>query len=485
MLARGMDRAEPGVTLCALTEKNYEAALDLRVHPEQQDWIAPVVKSLADSYIHAGAEPRLVFAEDRLVGFVMVYPWNDGDERVVTIVRLMIDERFQGRGYGRAALRESLAWARAMEPTVSRFSTSTKPDNRVALDLYKSAGFKPTGKLDEDGEVILVKTDLSELAGGWGAPRAVELSRMRAARKLIRPAFLASPCLSETRLDIELGARVALKLETLNPIRSFKGRGTDFLLSQLPGCEPIVCASAGNFGLGVAFSAKGRGRAVTVFAAKNANPMKLEAMRRLGAEVVLHGVDFDSAKEAARGHARERALPFIEDGAEPELAEGAGTIALELLEQVPAPEYVVLPLGNGALSHGVGTALKALSPRTTLVCVTACGAPAMYWSLAREASVTSKRAYTVADGIAVRNPVPYATKALIQLRPEVMEVSEEALFEAVHFIHRELGLVVEPAGAAGVAALLSQREVWRGRSVATVLAGGNVDPSRFQQGLAL
>lgn len=481
-----MDRTAPKVTLCALTDRNYAAALDLKVRPEQDAWIAPVVKSLADSFVYPGAEPLLVLAGHRPVGFVMIYPWTEGEERVVTIVRLMIDQRFQGRGFGRAALLESLEWAQTIEPSVSRFSTSAKPDNTAAISLYKSVGFTPTGKLDDDGEIILSKRYFpTDSEGKQGLPRPVELSRMRAARKVIRPAFLASPCLSGTRLDAPLGSSVALKVETLNPIRSFKGRGADFLLSQLPGHEPIVCASAGNFGQGLAYSAKGRGREVTVFAAKTANPAKVEAIRRLGADVILHGFDFDSAKEAARAHAEERSMLFIEDAAVPELAEGAGTIALELLEQIRAPEVLLLPLGNGALSHGVGTALKALSPRTKLVCVTACGAPAMYWSLARESPVASNRAYTVADGIAVRTPVPYATKALIALRPVVVEVAEDALLEAVHLIHRELGLVVEPAGAAGVAALLAQPEPWRGQSVATVLCGGNIDPSRFPHGLAV
>ncbi|TCQ12285.1 threonine dehydratase [Rhizobium sp. PP-F2F-G36] len=195
-----------------------------------------------------------------------------------------------------------------------------------------------------------------------------------AARKVIDPVFLQSPVLTSDTLGLSLFA----KDETGNPIRSFKGRGTGYFLSDNRGGEgPLVTASAGNFGQGLAYNAVRRGRSLTVFASVNANPLKIDAMRRLGAEVVLAGEDFDAAKAVARRHADERGLAFVEDGASAAIAEGAGTMAAELTEEVGALDAVFIPLGNGALAAGVGCWFKAQSPKTRVIAVAATGAPCM------------------------------------------------------------------------------------------------------------
>src|SRR5262249_3767159 len=151
---------------------------------------------------------------------------------------------------------------------------------------------------------------------------------------------------------------------------SFKGRGADWFVKTAPAPRAaLVCASAGNFGQALAHAATRRGHACAVFAARTANPLKLEAMRRVGADVRLGGEDFDAAKDAARAFAAARELRFVEDGAEPALAAGAGTIGLELA----AGEFdaVVVALGNGALLAGVGSALRRLAPRTAVIAVVA------------------------------------------------------------------------------------------------------------------
>lgn len=157
-----------------------------------------------------------------------------------------------------------------------------------------------------------------------------EVSRARA---LIDPVFLDSPVLSHNALDTALGCVCFLKIETLNPIRSFKGRGSSwFAQSFADKSRPVICASAGNFGQGVAYAGTRAGLTVKVVAATNANPLKLDAMRNFGAEVILHGHDFDAAKLHAAALADKGGGYFLEDGREPAISEGAGTIAVELLQ---------------------------------------------------------------------------------------------------------------------------------------------------------
>ena len=159
--------------------------------------------------------------------------------------------------------------------------------------------------------------------------KRLSLERIEEAARSIDPVFLDSPQYEAEVLGDELGLRLVCKVEMANPIRSFKGRGTDYLLHRLGGeAERLVCASAGNFGQGLAYAARKRNVPLTVFASENANPAKVESMRRFGAEVRLEGEDFDEAKAAARALAGSEGWRFVEDGREAEIAEGAGTIAL-------------------------------------------------------------------------------------------------------------------------------------------------------------
>ena len=297
------------------------------------------------------------------------------------------------------------------------------------------------------------------------------------AMSVIDPVFLRSPMLRGTSLDRATGADVVLKVETLNPIRSFKGRGTELLVAGLTDRRPLMCASAGNFGQGLARAAVRRGRSITVFAAERANPLKVAAMRALGAEVRLHGADFDAAKAEARRQADASGAFYVEDGALPEIAEGAGTIALELTEAGVVPQVMLVPLGNGALVTGMGAWLRHAAPSTRVVGVVAAGAPSMRLSFELGRPIPTPAAETIADGIAVREPVPYALATMRGVVDEVVSVTDADIVRAMRLVHEHLGIVVEPAGAAGLAALLADAARWRGTLVATPLCGGNVTPA--------
>ncbi|HUH13773.1 MAG TPA: pyridoxal-phosphate dependent enzyme [Longimicrobiales bacterium] len=309
----------------------------------------------------------------------------------------------------------------------------------------------------------------------------LDLDRIEEAARVVDPVFLGTPqFVSEGLVE---GVRVLLKVETANPIRSFKGRGAGYFVHRLRARAPLVCASAGNFGQGLAWAARARGMPLTIFAAVGASPLKVERMRRFGAEVRLGGEDFDAAKAAARTWAERAGATFVEDGREAAIAEGAGGMAVELLQWPEAPEALLVPVGNGALITGVARWVKAHSPETRVVGVSAAGAPAMERSWRTGAVVETDATDTIADGIAVRVPVAEALADMRGVVDEMVLVDDQAIVRAMRRTFEETGLVVEPAGAAGVAALVAAPERWRGRLVATPLCGSNITAEQARRWL--
>lgn len=295
-----------------------------------------------------------------------------------------------------------------------------------------------------------------------------------AAPRLIDPVFLNSRLLAGTPLDAAVGCQVIAKLEIENPVGSFKGRGTElFAATALVPGEAVVCASAGNFGQGLARAARKRGHSCVVFAAETANQVKIAAMRHLGAEVRLAGADFDAAKEAAISHALQHGLRYVEDGSEAAIAEGAGTIGLELAA-AGGFDTILVQLGNGALLAGVGAVLREMQPRTEIIAVVAENAPAMKLSLEAGRPIATDTANSIADGIAVRVPIPGVLQLLRKCCDDVVAVEEASLIQAMQLAHRELAVLLEPAGAAGIAAILADPQRFRDRRVATILSGGNL-----------
>jgi threonine dehydratase len=312
----------------------------------------------------------------------------------------------------------------------------------------------------------------------------ISLDRIAEAARLIDPLFTQTPQFTSESLNERLGARLICKVETVNPLRSFKGRGADYFVSSLAEKPPqMVCASAGNFGQGLAFAARKHGLALEVFAAETANPFKVERMRRLGATIRLAGLDLDAAKEAARAYAAEHQLRFVEDGHDLAITEGAGTIGLEL-GQWPEPfEAILLPVGNGALISGCGAWLKAQYPQTKIIGVCASGAPAMEHSWRTGELTVTTNVQTIADGIAVRVPILAALQDMQNVVDEMWLIDDSAILAAMRLLFVELGLVIEPAGAIGVAALLQHPSRFAGQTLATVLCGGNLTSAQINEWL--
>ena len=311
---------------------------------------------------------------------------------------------------------------------------------------------------------------------------SISLENIRAATSVVDSAFLHSPQFACEPLSERVGVTTVLKVESVNPIRSFKGRGTDYLLHRLGDeARRLVCASAGNFGQGMAYTCRKRGIPLTVYAAHTANPLKLARMRALGARIELEGGDFDQAKDGAKRHARTTGDTYIEDGLVGAIAEGAGTIGVELSEDSPL-DAVFVPLGNGSLVNGVGTWLKDASPSTRVIAVCASGAPSMALSFQAHRVVDSA-SDTIADGIAVRVPVPEAVDIMARTVDEVMLVSDDEMRQAMRWLLLDAGLVIEPAGAAGVAAIAQRASEFAGLRVATVLTGGNLTEQQIHDWL--
>ena len=311
----------------------------------------------------------------------------------------------------------------------------------------------------------------------------LSLAHIEQAMSVIDPVFLHTPQYRAESLDAVLGCRLVVKVETVNPIRSFKGRGASYLLANVPAGAQLICASAGNFGQAMAYACRSKGVRLIVYASVNANPLKVERMRDLGAEVRRYGDDFDAAKLEAKRVAQRQGIRMVEDSLDPATAEGAGTIGLELLRWPEPLDAVLVALGNGALVNGVGRWVKANAPATAVVAVAAAGAPAMVESWQTGTIVEYPTANTIADGIAVRVPIPEAMTDMRETVDDALLVRDEMLLTGMRLLHQHLGLVVEPSAAVGVAALLENPARFKDQTVASILCGGNLTPQQVREWL--
>ena len=294
----------------------------------------------------------------------------------------------------------------------------------------------------------------------------LEPPAIRAAHATIAAVFRDSPQYVHDGLSARLGVPVIVKVETANPIRSFKGRGTWVAIDALAAAgsvhddRPIVCASAGNFGQGVAYAARSLGVPSMVFASLAANPGKVLRMRVLGAEVIQVGDDFDAARDASERHVARQGGHLLVDGEDPRISTGAATLALELTEGVatgllPAPAVVAVPVGNGALINGVGSWMRPTLADCRIVGVQAEGAAAMTLSWRAGRPTDTASVSTFADGIASRVAIPAAVELMTGRVDEIRLVSDDALRTAQAELTAELGVTVEGAAAASWAGLLA------------------------------
>jgi threonine dehydratase len=306
----------------------------------------------------------------------------------------------------------------------------------------------------------------------------VQTDDVVAARELLRDVISPTPVLRSRVLSELVGGPVFLKCENLQRTGSFKIRGAYLRIARLTDAERargVVAASAGNHAQGVALAAALLDTKATVFMPEGAPLPKIQATRDYGAAVVLQGASVEDALAAAEEHAGRTGSVLIHPFEHPDIVTGQGTLGFEIIEQCPQVRTVVVPVGGGGLAAGVAVAVKSLDPAVQIVGAQAAAVAPYPASLAAGRAIPVKGTPTMADGIAVSRPGELAFELLSSAGARVLTVTEESLSRGLLLCLERAKQVVEPAGAAGVAALLEHAEQMQ-PPVVVVLSGGNIDP---------
>jgi len=299
------------------------------------------------------------------------------------------------------------------------------------------------------------------------------------ARELLAPVVRKTPMLESSALGALVGGPVFLKCENLQRAGSFKVRGAYLRIARLTSAERargVVAASAGNHAQGVALAAASLAAHATVVMPAAAPLPKVAATRSYGAEVVLHGAAVEDALAKARALAEETGAIFIHPFDHPDVVAGQGTVGLEIAEQCPQARTIVVPVGGGGLASGIAVAASSVLPQARIIGVQAEAVASAPASIAAGHPVSVKPAATMADGIAVATPGAIPTALLARLGARVLTVTEENLSRAMLLCLERAKQLAEPAGAAGVAALLEHPASLFEPPVVVVLSGGNIDP---------
>jgi len=307
-------------------------------------------------------------------------------------------------------------------------------------------------------------------------PLPVSVDDILAARARISGAIVRTPTLVSKTLSDMLGAKVYLKFENLQFTAAYKERGALnrlLLLDDAARAKGVIAASAGNHAQGLAYHGARLGLPVTIVMPRTTPTVKVMQTEGHGATVVLHGETFDDAYAHARSLETERGLTFVHPFDEPDIIAGQGTVALEMLEDAPDIDTLAIPIGGGGLFSGMGTAARAMKPDMRLIGIQAELYPSMYDHIKGVDLPCSGD--TLAEGIAVKQPGLLTRRFVERLADDVVLVSERSLEQAVSLLLQIEKTVVEGAGAAGLAAMLTHREMFAGRTVGLVLCGGNID----------
>ena len=311
----------------------------------------------------------------------------------------------------------------------------------------------------------------------------ITLSDVLEARRRIGPHLRPTPLYRYGGLDELVGAEVWVKHENHQPVGAFKVRGGVNLVAQLGEGERrrgLIAASTGNHGQSIAFAAGLHGVTARICVPEGANPVKLEAMRQLGAELIVHGRDFDAAREHCELLAAEHGYRYVHSGNEPLLIAGVGTETLEILEDRPDLDAIVVPIGGGSGAAGACVVAKAIRPGIEVIGVQSAAAPAAFRSWQARSLVADESA-TYAEGLATRVPFELPQRILWEHLDDFVLVGDHAIRRANRLLIEHTRNLVEPAGAAPLAAALELRERFRGRRPALVVSGGNISPAQLAE----
>jgi threonine dehydratase len=314
-------------------------------------------------------------------------------------------------------------------------------------------------------------------------PERPTLRDVLRARRVIRPYLPPTPLIRYPAIDRLVGAEVYVKHENCQPVGAFKVRGGVYLMSRLSENERrrgVIAASTGNHGQSVAYAAKLFDVPAIIGVPEEANPSKVESMRNLGAEVIFHGPDFDAAREHVEALAAERGYRYIHSGNEPDLLAGVGTIALEILEEQPEIETLIVPVGGGSGAAAAAIVAKSVDPAIRVIGVQAEGAPAAWRSWRDHAPRETARIDTFAEGLATRSTFSLPLGVLWELLDDFVLVSDDEMREAICIYLSGAHTLAEGAGAASLAAALKLTKQLADQRVALVLSGGNLSLNQLR-----
>jgi threonine dehydratase len=308
-----------------------------------------------------------------------------------------------------------------------------------------------------------------------------DLADVLTARERIAPYLRPTPLYRYPVLDTLTGARLRVKHENHQPVGAFKVRGGVNLISQLSAAERergVTSASTGNHGQSIAYAANLFGVRATIFVPEQANPVKVESMRALGAHIEFHGRDFDDAREQCEKESAEHGYRYIHSGNEPALIAGVGTYTLEILAERPDTEVIVVPVGGGSGAAGACLVANAVRPSIEVIGVQSAAAPAAYRSW-QAGSLVEDSTSTFAEGLATRTAFELPQQILRDLLDDFVLVSDAELAQATRLMIEKTRNLVEPSGAAALAAVLADPARFADRDVTIVCSGGNISPAQL------
>lgn len=311
-----------------------------------------------------------------------------------------------------------------------------------------------------------------------GSISTLSLTDVYRARLVVSRYLPTTPLLYSAGLSRRVGSEVFVKYENLSSIRSFKARGATYCVSRLTGDRAgVVCASTGNHGQGIALAARLFGRRAVVVVPQGTIEKKMTAIRGFGADLRVAGGDLAESVAVAERIAADEDLVYVEDGEHPDVLAGCATLALEVLEQQPDLESLLVPVGGGNLIASCALVVKAIRPDVAVVGVQSEAAPAVYEAWRAGDLKEHQRCDTFAGGLATSYPCRFAFQFIRTGVDDMVLVTDDALREAAVIMLAETGHLPEGAGAAGLAALLTSPARYAGRTVVLILTGSNFEPS--------
>jgi threonine dehydratase len=313
-----------------------------------------------------------------------------------------------------------------------------------------------------------------------------------AARSFIAPFLPKTPLVRIAKISEKLGCDYYAKLENLQPVGAFKVRGGINLVGggtrnvssnarkSIDNETILVTASTGNHGQSIAYAGRLFNKRVIIYApSKNVNESKMQAMRELGAEVRQHGNDFDEARLECERVAREEGYRYVHSANEPELIAGVGSIGLEILEDLPDADVIIVPAGGGSCASGTCIVVNELNPNVRVIAVQSDAAPAMWHAWHNRRLDPYPTMNTIHEGLATRVPFELTNKILWELLDDFVLVNDEEINEAIRVLATDAKQVVEGAGAASLAAAMKVRDQLSGKKVVGIVSGGNIMVERF------